>query len=154
MNLGNELARDFCPEKYSSQGSIIKDTLPTAIVLVLISLWSGGLMGTSFSNIIVSIVFDVVVFCALYAFIFFLMRGVKKRLAKTYISICEYGVKGVCPYNGYKNRDYSIYYKDISKINVKKDQLFIYSKGSRTAVFTLHNAAAAAELIKSKMNNN
>ncbi len=153
MNLGNEIMRDSCPEKYSKAGSLFKETVPVIVALVLVSLWSGSLFQGGGVGGAITLIIEIVFVAGMYAFLFFVLKGSKKRLSETYISICENGVCGVCPFNGFKNRDYCVSYNSITKVVVKKDQLFIYSKGDRTAVFTLHKAREAAALIQSKLNN-
>ncbi|MBQ7121120.1 MAG: hypothetical protein IJO03_02530 [Clostridia bacterium] len=153
MNLGNEILRDSCPQKYTEQGNLFKETLPVIVMLVLVSLWSGSLFRGGGISGIATLVIEIIFVFGMYAFVFFVFKGSKKRLAETYISICENGVCGVCPLNGFKNRDFCVYYGSITNVKAKKDQLFIYSAGSKTAVFTLHNASAAAALIQSRLNN-
>ena len=151
MNLGNEIARDCCPQKYTEQGNLFKESLPVIVMLILVSLWSGSLFRGGGVGGIATLIIEIVFVIGMYAFVFFVLKGSKKRLAETYIVICENGVCGVCPLNGFKNRDFCVYYSSISKVRAKKDQLFIYSAGNKTAVFTLHNASAAAELIQSRL---
>ncbi len=148
--MGYEIARDVCPQKYYAKGSVIKDTIPTIIALIIVAFFSGSL---SFEiNAIVTIIFEIVFVCITYGFIFILFKGMKKRLAETYISVCENGVCGICPLNGYKNKNFELFYNDITKMVVKGERLFLYSKKGNVAL-TLMNAAATSALIKSKNTN-
>lgn len=145
--MGNEIKRDMCPEKYYAKGSVVKDTIPTIIALIIVAFFSG-----SFSigiNAVVTIIFEIIFVCIMYAFVFFMLKGTRKRLAETYISVCENGVCGICPLNGYKNKTFELTYDEITKMVVKKERLFLYSnKGN--VFLTLKDAAGTAALIKSK----
>lgn len=148
--MGNELKRDSCPPKHYSHGSIFAESIPTLIALILVTLFSGSLFQTSGMDMAVTIAIELVFASALYSFTFFLLRGAKKRLAETYISVCENGVCGICPQNGYKNREFSLYYGEITKLVVKKERLFLYSKKGNV-VLTLQNAGETSALIQAKL---
>lgn len=148
--MGNEIKRDMCPEKYWGKGSVAKNVLPILISLIIVDLFTGTLFVNGASvDLAVTIIMDAVVtlaFCGVFTFVF---KKASKSLAETYISVCEYGVCGICPINGYKNREFELAYDEITKLTVKGERLFLYSsKGNVT--LTLKDAAGTAELIKSK----
>ena len=147
--MGNEIKRDMCPEKYYAKGSIIKDSIPTIIALVIVAFFSGNLFNGSGLNVAITILIEAVFVCLMYGFIFFMFKGMKTRLAETYISVCENGVCGVCPLNGYKNKTFELSYNEITKMVVKGERLFLYSNKGNVAL-TLRDAAGTAAHIKSK----
>ena len=147
--MGNEIKRDMCPEKYYAKGSVIKDSIPTIIALVIVAFFSGNLFNGSGLGIAITILIEAVFVCFMYGFIFLMFKGMKKRLAETYISVSENGVCGVCPLNGYKNKTFELTYDEITKMVVKGERLFLYSKKG-TVALTLRDAAGTAALIKSK----
>lgn len=149
MNFGAELKRDTCPEKYCSKGSILKDSLSSLVGILFVSFLSGSLLNGSGLDIAVTIIIEVVVCLGFYGLIYLLFKGMKKRLAETCISVCEEGVLGICPLNGYKNRNFALTYGEITKLVVKGERLFLYSKKG-TVALTLNDAAGVAALIKSK----
>lgn len=149
MNFGAELKRDTCPEKYCSQGSVLKDSLSAFVGILFVCFFSGSLLKGSGLEIAIVIAIEVVVSCGLYALIYLLFKGMRKRLAETYISVCEEGVLGICPQNGYKNKTFALPYGEIMKMVVKGERLFLYSKQG-TVTLTLNDAAGVAALIKSK----
>lgn len=152
MNLGNELKKDYCPEKYYAKGSIIKESMPTIVALVIVAFFSGNMFGASGMNMAVTIIIEAIFVIGLYALMYVLFKGMKKRLAETYISVCENGVCGICPVNGYKNRNFESSYEDINKMEVKGERLFLYTKSGNVCL-TLKDAKGTAELIKSKNQN-
>lgn len=147
--MGNELKRDMCPEKYYAKGSIIKDTLPTVIALIVVAFFSGSMFNGSGLNAVITILIEVVFVFAFYGFIFFMFKGMKQRLSETYISVCENGVCGVCTLNGYKNKTFELSYGEITKMTVKGERLFLYS-GKGNVILTLKDATDTAALIKDK----
>lgn len=149
--MGSEIKRDMCPEKYYAKGSIIKDTIPTIIALVIVAFFSGNLFNGSGINIVITIIIEAVFVCLMFGFVFFMFKGLKKRMSETYISMCKNGVCGVCP-NGFKNKTFELPYNEITKMVIKGERLFLYSnKGNVT--LTLRDAAGTASLIKSKNEN-
>ncbi len=148
MNLGNEIKRDSCPEKYCAKGSIIKDSIPTVIALVIVAFFSGNLFSGSGLNIAITIIIEAVFVCGMYALVYLAFGGMKKRLAETYISLCENGLCGICQ-AGRKNRSFEYSYSDIKRISVKGERLFIYPETGVIAL-TLKDAAGVATIIKSK----
>lgn len=147
--MGNEIKRDMCPEKYYAKGSIITDSIPSFIALVIVAFFSGNLFNGSGLNIAITILIEAVFVCLMYGLIFIMFKGMKKRLAETYISVCENGVCGICPLNGYKNKTFELSYNEITKMAVKGERLFLYSKNGNVAL-TLTDASGTAALIKSK----
>lgn len=147
--MGNEIKRDMCPEKYYAKGSVIKDSIPTIIALVIVAFFSGNLFNGSGLNTAITILIEAVFVCLMYGFIFIMFKGMKTRLAETYISVCENGVCGVCPLNGYKNKTFELSYNEITKMVVKGERLFLYSSKGNVAL-TLRDAAGTSDLIKSK----
>lgn len=150
MELGKEIKKDFCPPKYCTKGSIIKDSIPTLVALALVTFFSGNLFYASGLELVVTIIIEVAVAVLLYGLMFLMLRGMKTRLAETYISVCENGVCGICPKNGFKNREFSILYSDIRKVSAKGDRFILYaSKGNVT--LTLQDAEATCAQIQQKM---
>lgn len=150
MQLGNELKRDFCPPKYCSQGSVFSESIPTLIAVVIVAFFSGNLFNASGMDMAITIVIEIVFAALLYGFTFIMFRKMKKRLAETYISVCEKGVCGICPQNGYKNRAFSLCYSEITKVVVKGERLFLYSEKGNV-VLTLQGAGETSALIQNKM---
>lgn len=151
MELGIELKRDACPPKYCSQGSAFADSIPTLIAVVIVAFFSGNLFNAGGMDFAITLVIEIVFAALLYGFTFIMFRGMKKRLAETYISICEHGVCGICPQNGYKNREFSLLYGEITKVAVKGERLFLYSRGGNV-VLTLQSAGETSALIQNKIN--
>lgn len=147
--MGNEIKRDMCPEKYCSTASVFKDSISTMIALVIVAVFSGSFFNESGLDIAVTIIIEVTVVALFYGLIFILFKGMKKRLAETYISVCENGICGVCPMNGFKNRTFQLSYDEINKMVVKGERLFLYSQKGNVAL-TLNDAPGTAELIKAK----
>ena len=150
--MGNEIKRDVCPEKYYAKGSVIKDSIPTVIALVIVAFFSGSLFNGSGMDMAITILIEAVFVCGMYGLVCLLFKGMKKRLAETYISVCENGVCGICPLNGYKNKAFELAYDEITKMVVKGERVFLYSKKGNVAL-TLKDAADTAALIKSKNGN-
>lgn len=149
--MGNEIMRDKCPEKYCSKGSVIKNSIPTIIAVLLVAYFSGDLFKGSGMQTAVVIAIEVAVVVSIYGMFYLFMNGVKKRLAETYISVCENGICGVCPINGYKNREFSYTYAEVTKVTQKGERLFIDTASGRV-VLTLTNATVVAELINGRKN--
>lgn len=147
--MGSEIKRDMCPEKYYAKGSIVKDSIPTIVALVAVAFFSGNLFNGSGLNSVITILIEAVFVCLMYGFIYIMSKGMKTRLAETYISVCENGVCGVCPLNGYKNKTFELSYIEITKMVVKGERLFLYSAKGNVAL-TLRDAAGTASLIKNK----
>ena len=149
--MGNEIKRDMCPEKYYAKGSVVKETFPTIIALIIFALFNGSLLNKSGINIILTIIIEIIVCCVIYVLIYFLFKGAKSRLAETYISVCENGVCGICGAKGYKNKNFDLLYSEIDKLVVKGERLFLYSKKG-TVILTLKDAPGTSALIMSKNN--
>lgn len=147
--MGNEIKRDQCPEKYYAKGSVLKDCIPSIIILVIISFFSGNMFRQSGLNIATTIAVEAVFVILFSAFLAFMFKRIKRRQAQTYISLCENGVCGVCPLNGFKNRDFSLLYGEITKMTVKGDRLSLYSKKGNV-ILNLTDPAGVATIIKSK----
>ena len=150
--MGNEIKRDVCPEKYYAKGSVIKDSIPTIIALVIVAFFSGNMFYESGMETVVTIIIEAVFVCGMYGFVLFMFKGMKKRIAATYISVCENGVCGVCQMNGFKNKTFELSYAEITKMVVRGERLFLSSKKEKVSL-TLKDAAATAELIRSKNPN-
>ena len=148
--MGNEVKRDFCPPKYCAQGSAFADSIPTLIAVIIVAFFSGNLFNASGMDLAITLVIEVVFAALLYGFTFVMFRGMKKRLAETYISVCENGVCGICPKNGYKNREFSLLYSQITKVVVKGERLFLYSRKGNV-VLTLQSAGETCALIQNKI---
>lgn len=148
--MGNEILRDSCPEKYCKKGNLFIDALPVLIASVVVAYFSGTLFKGSGMQTVIIIVIEVVVILGLYGIFYFFMNGMKKRLAETYISVCDNGICGVCPINGYKNREFSHTYSEITNVTVKGERIFIDTASGRIAL-TLNNALAVAQAINSKL---
>lgn len=147
--MGNEIKRDACPEKYYGKGSALKNCIPVAIAWLLVALSTGALLNQGGLEAAVVIIIEVVLFCAVMVLFYFLFKGQAKRLAESYISVCENGVCGVCPQNGFKNKNFELAYNEITKMAVKGQRLALYApKGN--VYLTLTDAAGTAALIKSK----
>lgn len=147
--MGNELKRDVCPPKYCAKGSVIKDTIPSVLALVVVALYSGNLFRQSGMDIAVTLMVEILFVALLYGFVFLMMKGIKKRLAETYISVCEEGVQGICSANGFKNKSFALAYGEITKMTVKGERLFLYSaKG--TVALTLTDVPGIAQAIREK----
>ncbi len=150
MDVGNEIKRDVCPQKYYEKGSVMKDTLSIVAVTVVISLFSGNLLEAGGLNTVVTLLIEALFVVVMYAMCHFLLKGSKVRLAETYISICENGICGVYPINGMKNGNFSLMYSEITKLSVKNDRLIIFSNKGRI-ILTLVDAQGSAALINSRM---
>ncbi len=148
MNLGNEIKRDSCPQKYCAKGSIIKDSIPTIIALVIVAFFSGTLFNDSGMDMALTIIIEVLFAGLMYGLVFLMFANMKKRLAETYISLCEEGFCGICQ-AGFKNRNFEQSYFDIKRVLVKGERLFIYPATGVIAL-TLNDAAGVAAIIKSK----
>lgn len=148
--MGNELKRDFCPEKYCAQETVFVESLPVLFAVVVVAFFSGNLFDAGGMHLAITILMEIVFAGALYGFSFFLFRGMKKRLSETYLSVCEKGVCGICPKNGYQNREFSLLYAAIDKVDVKGERLFVYSKKGNV-VLTLKDAQGTATLIRTRM---
>ena len=147
--MGDEIKRDTCPAKYLKKVSLVKDVLPVAVALLVVVFFSGKLMYTGGINMVSIVLFEILFVCLMTGFVYYVLSGSKKRLAETSISVCENGVKGICPKNGYRNKSFELAYNEIARIKVKRKRLRLYSyKGN--VVLALKDAVATAELIKSK----
>lgn len=147
--MGTEIKRDQCPEKYYAKGSIIKDSIPIIISILIVAFFSGSLFSESGMDTVITIIIEIVFSLILYSVFFFMFKGTKKRLAETYISVCENGITGICPLNGYKNKSFEVHYNEITKLTVKGERLFLNTtKGKIT--LTLKDAAGTAAAIRSR----
>ena len=149
--MGKELRRAFCPPKYCKQGSVFAESLPTLVALVIVAFFSGSLFQAGGVNFAITVVIEILFAGLMYGFFFLFFRGMKKRLGETYISVCENGVCGVCPVNGFKNREFSLLYSQIDTITAKGERLIINAKEGNV-VLTLENAPGICSLIQAKKN--
>lgn len=152
MDMGNEIRRDTCPQKYTKKGSFIKDSLPIIISLLVVAFFSGNLFVGSGMNTVLVVVIEIIIVLALYGVFYVFLGKMKKRQAETYISICEKGICGICPLNGYKNKSFTLYYNEIARVNVKGERLFVYSPKGNVSL-TLNDAAGSAALITGFLQN-
>lgn len=148
-HLGEELLRDKCPEKHCSQSTLVKDIIPSAIAMLLVELYSGFLVSQAVDSIITIAVYAVI-YVLLIGYIYFMFKGMKKRLADTYIKVCENGICGVCPANGFKNREFIVKYEDISKVKANKERIQIFAKNERIALL-VHDAKRLESIINQKI---
>ena len=149
FSMGNEIKRDQCPEKYYAKGNVLKDSIPVLIAIIVVAFLSGNMFRSSGLNMAVTIAIEAVVVLLFYGLFSLVFKGVKQRQAQTYISLCENGVCGICPLNGYKNRDFSLLYSEITKMTLKGDSLVLYSpKGN--VVLNLTDPTGVAAIIRSK----
>lgn len=133
--------------KYYAKGSVVKESIPTMIALLIVAFFSGNLFNGSGVNMVITILIEFIFMSLMYGFVFFMLKGMKTRLAETYISVCENGVCGICPLNGYKNKTFELSYGEITKVVRKGERLFLYS-GKGNVVLTLKDAAGTAALIQ------
>ena len=148
MYLSNEIKRDSCPQKHCVKGNTIKDSIPTIIALIIVAFFSGSLFNGSGMDMALTIIIEVLFVGLMYGFVFLMFENMKKRLAETYISLCEEGFCGICQ-AGFKNRKFEHSYSDIKRVLVKGERLFIYPANGVIAL-TLNDAAGVAAIIKSK----
>ena len=149
MNLGNELKRDACPEKYYKPSGLIKDTIPTLISLIIVAFFSGSLFNGGGINTVVTVLIEIVFIGLVYTCIYFMFKGTRKRLSETYISVCENGICGVYPVTGMKNKAFSLRYDEIKKLTAKRELLTICTE-KETIRLTLSDASATAALINER----
>lgn len=150
MELGNELRRDACPPKYCAQESVFQELIPVLIAAAIVAFFSGNLFRASGMDFAIILVIEIGVVALLCGLAFVMFRGVKKRLKETYISVCANGVCGICPQNGLKNREFSLRYHEITKVTVKGERLFLYSKKGNVGL-TLQHAGEISALIQTQM---
>ena len=150
MQLGNELKRDACPAKYCSQGNLFVESLPVLAASLIVAFFSGNLFQASGLDLVVTLAIEAVFVILMYGLMFLLFRGTKKRLAETYISLCENGICGVCPKNGFANRNFSLYYSQIRKVTIRADRLVLQTSEGNIAL-TLQDAAGTGAFIQSKI---
>ncbi len=148
--MGNEIIRDKCPDKYFKKGNLFIDALPVLIASLVVAYFSGSLFKGSGMETAIVIVVEAVFIFGLYGLFYWFMGGMKKRLAETYISVCENGICGICPINGYKNREFSHTYSEITKVIVKGERIFIDTVSGRIAL-TLNDANGVGNIINSKI---
>ena len=149
--MGNEIGRDTCPEKYCKTENPLLSSLPVLAALVVVAFMSGNLFAGSGMSTVVTLVIECIFVGGLYAFFTVFTNGGKKRMAETYISVCENGICGICPVNGFKNRNFEITYENLRKLEVKGERLFIKTDTEKV-VLTLNDAAGIAALIREKNN--
>ena len=149
MDLGQEILRDKCPEKYCSKNSFFSDILPILLASVVVAIMSGTMFNKAGINIFTTVVMDVLVIMFLCGLFLVLFSGVKKRLAQTYISVCEKGICGIRAINGYKNGMFEIVYADILKVTNKGERVIIETKIGKI-IMTLSKAEETVNLIKEK----
>lgn len=145
--MGIEIKRDMCPPKYYSKVSLITDTLPVLIALVFVASVEASLLRAAGLDDAVILLVNIAFVALVYLYVFFMFRGLRSRLAETYISVCEYGVCGVYQKTGFKNDTFGLVYNEIAKMKVKKDRLLLDSPKGRV-VLTLSDAANTGALIK------
>lgn len=148
--MGNEILRDSCPQKYCKKGNLFVDALPVLLAAIVVAYFSGSLFKGGGMEATVIIIIEAVFIFGIYGIFYVLMGGMKKRLAETYISVCDNGICGICPINGYKNREFSSTYSEITKVTVKGERIFIDTASGRITL-TLNNASAAADVINLKI---
>ena len=147
MNLGQELKKDMCPEKYYAKGVTPSDIIPVTIALLIVAFFSGSLLNGAKINMGIIIAFESAFVLGLGAFLFFMVKGQKKRMAEVYISVCQYGICGVCHFNGFKNRPFELPYNQISAIEVKGDRIIITAQKEK-AILTLTDALGTEAAIR------
>lgn len=147
--MGNEIKRDVCPEKYCAVGSVVKDSIPVLISIVLVAVFSGNLFNGAGLAMLPVVLVEAVVVLLMYGLYCLMLRGAKKRLAETYISVCENGVHGVYPLNGYKNAPFELSYSSVTGVTAKGERLILTS-GRKKIVLTLKDAKGTAALIQEK----
>ena len=149
-SFGAILKSDKCPEKYCSKSSIWKESLPVLIAVILVSVTSGRLLTSGGAKLAVTILIDVVICGGMYALFYFLFSGMKKRMAETYINVCEGGIFGVRAVNGYKNDSFAVSYFEISDATYRGDRAIINTARGKM-VFMLSDARGTVELIHHKI---
>ncbi len=147
--MGEELKKDRCPDKYCRTDNMFKDIIPVLLALLFVTYVSGTMLNEGTGNTLVTVIVEVLTYVALTALYSSMIKKQKQRLAETYIRVCENGVYGVFAVNGYKNKRFDLYYEDISRITVKKDRLFIYSRNGNVNLW-LTDPQGVADVIRSK----
>ena len=149
MQLGNELKRDFCPPKLCSQKRLFADSIPVLLALVFVGFFSGSMLSAAGMDTVVILLIEVVLWGAVYAMMLMMFRKMYQRIAESYISVCDFGVCGICPM-GVKSKQFALPYNQIQKITAKGNRLMIKAPGLNAA-FTLGDAPGTCALIQSKM---
>lgn len=149
MHMGNELKRDSCPPQLCSQKRLFLDTIPILISLLFVAVLSGSLFSAAGMDTVVIILIEVVLWGAVYAMMLMMFRKMYKRIAESYISVCAFGVCGICPM-GARSKEFALPYSQIQKITAKGNRLVIKAPGLNAA-FTLGDAPGTCALIQSKM---
>ena len=149
--LGNEIAKDCCPEKYYCKRSLYQDIIPIIIAAVIVAFFSNTLLDSAglawYWNLLIEFLFVALLGIAFYM----IYSGIKKRLSQTYLCICEKGISGVCAISGYKNEKFSVRYEDITGASYQGDTAIIETKKGKFT-FVLENAPKMVELIYKKAN--
>lgn len=154
MDLGKELWRDECPEKYSEPKNGFFPGIITTIIVFVTNLF--GNLELFQANIWVAIF--VAAICSLFCFciVFFMTRKVNDQYKGTYICVCEKGIYG-CFNGGGKKKDFQLYYSELKNAKrhgavMGKDLITIYAENKRDSVsLRLNNPARAADMINEKI---
>ncbi len=149
--IGKEMARATCPKKYCTTGSVVKEVISSTLSFVIVSVAAGLFLNKGGADITVSITVGVVFVLLGTLFMTVIINGQKKRWAQTYISVCEHGVTGICPLNGYKNKTFAISYKDINDVIVKGDRLLLKTTSEKINI-TIERTAEIANIINTNVN--
>ncbi len=150
FDLGRELKRSVVPQKYCNKSSLIGDLLPSAVIFLLIEVYSCLLMNESFG--IISFIIGFVTYIGFMTALYFAFAKIKKSLATTYMTVCENGIYGVYS-KGISTQEYCIPYSDIKSFSSKKDYIRIVSASSGAFLQYLEDAVQIAEIIGSRKND-
>lgn len=148
-DLGNEIKKVRCPDKYCSTKFTAGDFLPILLASIVVAYFSGTLLSAGGINIILTVLIETVFVVGMCFFTNILFKGVKKRLAETYISICENGICGIWAVNGYKNAEFKALYGEITKVTYRGDRVVITTNHGKI-VLTLNDVTENVALICKK----
>lgn len=146
MNMGNEILKDTCPQRFYDKSGIIKDTLPIIIAVVIVALFSGNLFSKAGINSLINLIIEV---CFIFTFgivFYFLFAKIKSKFSETYISVCENGICGVKDAGGFKNEPFCYEYWQINGVVSKGEKLLVDTVDGRFVIL-LENSENTARLI-------
>lgn len=154
MDLGEELIRADCPEKYyTNKGTLLMSFLFAAFLFAFNLISSISTFDVSFSFAL-----GIASICAVVGFfgVIFATDYANKQWHGTYISVCEKGICGNYVYRG-KKKSFQLYYSDIRnakalKLSLRKNRLMIYAKDKRSSVQVMvENPKRVADRINDKI---
>lgn len=149
QELGAVLKTARCPEKLLKAGTFWVNILTMLVPGLLVSLFARGLLVRDLGELTGDLIAGG--FALLFAVMAVLFSvAMKRRYSETVLEVCENGLRGRCPANSFKSRDFAFPYSELKDVYGKKTGM-ILSTPERRYVLNLDGAEELAGELKQKI---